>query len=161
MFRIAFPFHRGFAVLVLLGGLVATLRGQDTPPTREQQIAEIQKQLADLEKRLADLKKGTPVAAGGKKPITLAEADTWRSIRGASLSPDGKWFAHRVGPNEGESDLILRNNSDGKETKFPGGGGFGQMQFSHDSKWFGFSYTPYTKAGTTPPARDRNRRSCS
>jgi dienelactone hydrolase len=152
VFRLTFPLHRGLAVLVLLGAVVATLRAQDPPKSREQQIADLEKQLADLEKRLAELKsKGTPAATGAKKPLTLAEVDTWRAVRGAALSPDGKWFAHRVGPNEGEAELVLRNNADGKETKFPGGGGFAQMQFSLDSKWFGFTYTPYTKAGATPP----------
>src|SRR5205823_14441042 len=38
---------------------------------------------------------------------------------------------------------------------FPGGGGFGLTQFSLDGKWFAFSYTPYTKAGSTPPAAAR------
>ena len=120
------------------------------PNLAAQEIAEIQKQLANLEKKLARLEKGTPATTGTRKPVTLAEAETWRSIRGASLSPDGTWFAHRVGPAEGKaiSSAITRN---GKETKFAGGSGFGQMQFSLDSKWFGFSYSPYTKAGTTPP----------
>src|SRR5262249_44913656 len=52
------------------------------------------------------------------------------------------------------SDVILRSVADGKETKFSGGGGFGQMLFALNSKWFGFTYTPYTKAGAagaTPP----------
>src|SRR5262249_36248420 len=69
-----------------------------------------------------------------------------------------KWFAHRVGAAEGESDLILRNNADGKETKFPGGGGFGLMSFSLDSKWLGFTYAPPTKSGgkdATPPGTAR------
>lgn len=161
MLRPAFPLCRGVAILALLGGLVATLHAQDTKQTKQQQATDLEKQIAELEKKLAALKAKdtTPApAASTKKPLTIAEVDTWRSIRGAMLSPDGKWFAHRVGPSEGESEIILRNNADGKETKFPGGGGFGQMQFSPDGKWFGFTHTPYTKGGamgapTTPRPR--------
>ncbi len=153
MFRSTFPARRGIAALVLFAGVVATLRAEDPPKGRDQEIADIEKQLADLQKKLAELKsKGaTTAAASTKKPLTLAEVDTWRAIRAAALSPDGKWFAHRVGSNEGESDLILRNNTDGKETKFPGGGGFGGTVFSLDSKWFAFTYTPPAKSGVFGP----------
>jgi len=155
--RFPFPARRGFAALALFCGVVATLRAEDAPKADDkQQIAEIEKQLADLQKKLDELKsKGTPSTSGGKKPLTFADVDTWRGVRSAALAPDGKWFAVRVGPNEGETDLVLRNNADGKETKFPGGGGFGNTAFSLDSKWFAFTYTPYTKAGSTPPTGAR------
>ena len=112
----------------------------------QQRIAEIEKKLAELEKRIAELKK-QPSSVAAKKPLTLSDADSWRSIRGAVLSGDGKWFAHRVAPAEGDGEVILRSISDGKETKFPGGGGFGQLQFSFDSKWLAFSVTPFVKPG--------------
>ena len=82
-------------------------------------------------------------------PISGVRSAGPRCLRTASGS------RHRVGANEGESDLILRNNVDGKETKFSGGSGFGQLQFSHDGKWFGYSYSPYTKKGATPPTGPR------
>ena len=154
MLRSPVPARRAVAALVLFGGLVAVARAQEPPKNREQEIPDVQKQIAELQKKLDEMKKEKAPAAAGKpkKPLTLAEVDTWRGIRGAALSPDGKWFAHRVGPNEGEGELILRNSGDGKETKFPGGGGFGAMQFSLDGKWFAFTYTPYTKAGSAPAA---------
>ena len=149
MFRLSIPGHRLVAVLALVGGLAVSFRAAAADQPRDQQIADLEKQLADLQKQLDTLKgKGksaSPTAA--QKPLTFADADTWRSVRAAALSPDGKWFAHRVGAAEGESDLILRNGADGKETKFPGGGGFGLMSFSLDSKWFGFTYSPPTKTG--------------
>jgi acetyl esterase/lipase len=149
------------AVLVLFSGLMATIRAEDPPKTREQTAAEIEKQIAELQKKLEELKaKNAASTTATKKPLTLAEAETWRSLRGVSLSPDGKWFAHRVGPASGESDLILRNNTDGKETKFSGGGGFGQMSFSLDGKWFGYTHTPYTKAGSglpTPSSQSKSK----
>ena len=151
MFRSTLPARRGFAALVLFAGVVATLRADDPPKGRDREVADIEKQLADLQKKLDALKgKGASTPAGAKKPLTLAEVDTWRAVRGTALSPDGKWFAHRVGASEGETELILRNSADGKETKFPGGGGFGGTMFSLDSKWFAFTYTPPTKGGSSP-----------
>jgi dipeptidyl aminopeptidase/acylaminoacyl peptidase len=148
------------AAFLLVAGLVATTHAEDPPKSREQSIQEVEKQIADLQKRLAELKaKGSSTTKGAKKPLTLAEVETWRSIRGAALSPDGKWFAHRVGPTEGDGEVILRNNADGKETKFPGGGGFGLMSFSSDSKWFGFTHTPFVKTGPgpTPPSPPKTK----
>ncbi|HEY1192188.1 MAG TPA: S9 family peptidase, partial [Gemmata sp.] len=146
--------YRGCAALVLLTGFALTLRAQDTTKTREQEIAEVQKQIEALQKRLDELakKKGAPPA---KKALTLADADVWRTTRGVTLSPDGKWFAHRVGTAEGEADLFLRNLADGKETKFPGGSGFGTTAFSLDSEWFAFTYTPSAKGGTAPGSRGK------
>lgn len=117
---------------------------------REKQIADLEKQIADLKGKLTDLKKGDPPAAAGKKALTLAEADTWRSIRGAGLSNDGKWFAHRVGA-QGSGEMVLRNVADGKETRFPIGGGFGSQEFSFDSKWFAFTSPPPSRAPGAPP----------
>ena len=138
---------RALAALVLVTGFTVALRADDPQKTREQEIAEVQKQIEALQKRLDELakKKAAPAA---KKTLSLADADTWRSVRGVALAPDGKWFAHRVGAAEGEADLFLRNLSDGRETKFPGGSGFGTTAFSLDSKWFAFTYSPPAKGGS-------------
>lgn len=125
----------------------------DEPPT----IVELEKQIAELEAKLRELK------GVGLKPVTIAEADTWRSIRQATLSNDGNWFACRIGPRQGDGEVILRDVKTGKETKFPGGGsggglgagfggGGGVVQFSFDSKWLAFTVTPFTKPGSPPPA---------
>jgi dipeptidyl aminopeptidase/acylaminoacyl peptidase len=159
VFRSTFS-RRGLAALGLMVGFVVALRADDPPKSREQEIADIEKQIAELQKKIDELKSKKGAAPAEKKPLTLAEADTWRSIRGAALSPDGKWFTHRVGAAaEGDSDLILRNVADGKETKFPGGGGFGQTTFSLDSKWLAFTYTPPTKGGPmgAPPGIPRGK----
>jgi acetyl esterase/lipase len=151
------------AALVLVIGLVASLRAEDPPKTREQQIADIEKQLTELNKKLDALRAKQTAKADlspstGKKPLTLAEVDSWRAVRTAVLSPDGKWFAYRVGATEGESDVVLRNCADGKETKFSGGGAFGSVVFSLDSKWCAFTAAPVTRSGTgstPPPARGK------
>lgn len=168
MFRSSLFTSRLFALLFLFSSLAATSRAEDPPKTREQNAAELEKQIAELQKKLEELKaKNSAAATAAKKPLTIVEAETWKAIRSIALSPDGKWFAHRVGPIEGDSELILRNNTDGKETKFPGGGGMGpfpflpnlRMSFSLDGKWFGFTFTPYTKAGSapSPPAQSKSK----
>ena len=89
MFRSTFLLLRGLAALSLLGGFVLTLRAEP-PKTPDQQIENIEKQLADLQKKLDELNaKKPPATASAKKPLTLAEADTWRSVRSVALSPDG------------------------------------------------------------------------
>lgn len=122
------------------------------PADDKDQIVDLEKKLADLQKQLAELKKQNPTPAAAKKALAIKDADTWRSIRTAILSNDGKWFAHRVGPAEGNGEVIIRNIADGKETRYPAGAGFGQLQFSFDSKWVTFSVTPYVKPGGSPGA---------
>jgi dipeptidyl aminopeptidase/acylaminoacyl peptidase len=123
-------------------------------PEQQKQITELEKQLDELKKKLADLK-GAEGAKAAPKPIEIADMATWRAIRGAALSNDGEWFAARIGPNEGDGEVILRQTKREKEHKFPAGGsGFGGMSFSHDSKWFAFTinppYRPPTATPTTP-----------
>jgi dipeptidyl aminopeptidase/acylaminoacyl peptidase len=127
--------------------LAANVRADEADNAK--QTAEIQAKIAELQKKLDDLKQ-SPKAPPAKKPLTLADASSWRSLRGTALSADGKWFAHRVAPVEVEGEVILRAVADGKETKFPGGGGFGSLEFSFDSKWFAFTVTPAPpKAGAS------------
>ncbi len=115
----------------------------------QKDIADLEKKIAELQGKLGELKKSettTPV----KKALTLNESDTWKSIRGIVLSGDGKYLAHRVAPGEGNGEVILRTVADGKETKFAGGSGFGQLVFSHDSKWLAFSVTPHQRPSFIP-----------
>jgi dipeptidyl aminopeptidase/acylaminoacyl peptidase len=134
--------------LVLAFCIVALVRADEIDAAKQE--AEIQAKIAELQKKLDELKKGKTPA--GKKPLTLADTAAWRSIRGMVLSGDGKWFAHRVAPMEGEGDVVLRSIADGKETKFPGGGGFGSLEFSFDSKWFAFTVSPPPPKPGTPPS---------
>jgi dipeptidyl aminopeptidase/acylaminoacyl peptidase len=137
---------------LFLGAATATA---DDPAARAKQIAELEQKLADLQKQLAELKKSAPPAK--LRPLTLADAATWRGIGAVSLSPDGKWFGYRVGPAEGDQEVVLRSTTGDKETKWPAGGGFGSLAFSRDSKWFAFTVSPSSRAapGAGPrPAAD-------
>lgn len=138
-------FRRFLACTTVLAFVFAV--SADDPP---QSVEQIEKQLAELQAKLAELKK-KQTADGGKKALTIADTDKWQSIRGSTVSNDGKWFAFRVAPNEGAGEVTLRNLGDGKETKYPaGGGGFGSLAFSFDSKWLSFSVTPVAPRGLPP-----------
>jgi dipeptidyl aminopeptidase/acylaminoacyl peptidase len=71
-----------------------------------------------------------------KRAMSLDDILSFRAITTTSLSPDGKWFAYRVGPLEGDSEVTVRSTSGAQEYKFPAGEGGGPMSFSDDSMWF-------------------------
>jgi len=71
-----------------------------------------------------------------KRPMALDDILSFRAMTTTSLSPDGKWFAYRVAPLEGNGDVIVRSTSGAQEYKFPAGEGAGPMSFSDDSMWF-------------------------
>jgi hypothetical protein len=50
-----------------------------------------------------------------KRPLTLADADSWRAIQGQSLSRDGKFVAYALVPQEGDGEVVVRNLATGKE----------------------------------------------
>ena len=63
---------------------------------------------------------GAQTAAGSPRAITPADISAWKSLRGASLSNDGAWFAYVVAPNEGDADVVIRETrSGGKVLRFP------------------------------------------
>ncbi len=90
---------------------------------------------------------GAQTAAGSPRAITPADISAWKSLRGASLSHDGAWFAYVVAPNEGDADVVIRETrSGGKVLRFPigeapaaaggpGGGGNAALQLSGDGRW--------------------------
>ena len=96
-----------------------------------------------------------------QRPIELADSLAWKRIASPTVSNDGNWFAHKLTPNEGDSELVLRRLSDGKEWRFAvgeaqgfgGGPGFfgaagsPEIAFSDDSKWFAFTISPTFKEG--------------
>lgn len=76
--------------------------------------------------------------------ITAADMKAWNTIRNASLSNDGKWFAYVIGPAEGDATFVLKSTTDAsKETKFTvGGTGGGTFTISGDSRWIGVIVAP-------------------
>src|SRR5581483_6125938 len=97
--------------------------------------------------------KWTPPASVGRQ-LTLHDLMTWKTIRNADLSNDGKWFAYILAPNEGDAEVIIRGTAAGaSEMKFPigdpsgggaGGGGRGGagggsgLSISGNNRWVAF-----------------------
>ncbi|MFN7621883.1 MAG: hypothetical protein ACK5RS_01935, partial [Acidobacteriota bacterium] len=84
------------------------------------------------------------------RSIELRDALVWKRISSPTVSADGKWFACRLAPNEGDSEVVLRRLTDGQEWRFPAGETAGQMGmmatsdlvFAENSRWFAFSISP-------------------
>jgi dipeptidyl aminopeptidase/acylaminoacyl peptidase len=77
------------------------------------------------------------------RTITSADIKAWNSIRGATLSNDGKWFAYTIAPAEGNGTLHLESTTDAtKDMVFPIGSGGGSFTLSGDSRWLGFIVAP-------------------
>jgi hypothetical protein len=101
----------------------------------------------------------------GQKPIQLADILAWKRIQNPVVSNDGEWFAYRIGPAEGDAEVVIRNLKSGKELRFPIGdpaasaptpdtGGppagppvaaVGQLAISGNSRWAAFQSWPGTK----------------
>ena len=80
------------------------------------------------------------------KSIELEDILAWKNIRSSMLSNDGQWFAYRLSPNEGDSDVIIKETKGDSTYTFPGGeSSGGRVAFSDDSKWAAFTIYPNKK----------------
>lgn len=118
-------------------GAASTVR-QDAPPHQVQEPA-----VADT----------TP------RPIGIQDIMDWKRIMGATLSRDGSWFAYRISPTEGNSELVVRSTADDTEHRFPVGEGGGAIAFSADSRWLAFTITPTKEESERARAQRRPVRS--
>jgi dipeptidyl aminopeptidase/acylaminoacyl peptidase len=99
-----------------------------------------------------------PVRAD-QKPLTLPDVLAWKRIQTPVISNDGTWFAYKLVPNDGNSQVVLKNVETGKEQRFEigelarpnpyAGAAMGMppapphdVVFSEDSKWLAFSVHP-------------------
>ena len=89
---------------------------------------------------------GQPAPAQAPRPIALADILAWKTISAAVVSSDGVWFAYRIGPGEGDAEVVVRQTRGDKEFKFGAGeSGGNDIAFSEDSKWVAFSVSPTKK----------------
>ena len=103
---------------------------------------------------------GAPVAAAaqetseaaGPRPIELQDVFKWKRIAASDLSKNGAWFAYRLSPGEGDSELVVRSTSGETEHRFPVGERGGAVAFSDDSQWLAFAITPTTEESERPGA---------
>jgi dipeptidyl aminopeptidase/acylaminoacyl peptidase len=73
-----------------------------------------------------------PAALAQKKPLDHSVYDGWKSIRGTSLSRDGKWVLYAVTPQEGDSTVEIKSTVNNDTITFPRGS---KVQFTHDSRF--------------------------
>jgi dipeptidyl aminopeptidase/acylaminoacyl peptidase len=80
-----------------------------------------------------------------KRPIELPDVLDWKRIGSATVTNDGRWFAYRLSPTEGDSEVVLRSTVDDAEYRFAVGeasGGGPSVVFSEDSRWLGLTIYP-------------------
>jgi dipeptidyl aminopeptidase/acylaminoacyl peptidase len=92
---------------------------------------------------LAALLLAAPLGAqggGGKRPLSAADYDQWRSIRGESVSRDGRWVAYSLVPQVGEGEVVVHATR-------------GATEYRHGRGYIG---RPQTRAGATGPEAGYN-----
>ncbi|MBV6523034.1 MAG: hypothetical protein MNPFHGCM_03201 [Gemmatimonadaceae bacterium] len=107
-------------------------------------------------------------AQSGKRVLTQDTYDSWRTISGSSLSPDGRWAAYTLSPVVGDGEVIVRATEGSTEYRVARGWTgrpimsvtvdspfvAAPAQFSADSKFLAFlGYAP--KAEFDQARRDR------
>jgi dipeptidyl aminopeptidase/acylaminoacyl peptidase len=85
--------------------------------------------------------------AAAQRPVGLIDTLAWKWINSATVSRDGQWFAYRISPNEGDSEVVVRATAGDTEHRFPVGeaprfGGGSALAFSEDSAWVAFTIYP-------------------
>lgn len=103
-------------------------------------------------------------AADARRPIELQDILDWKRINSATLSDDGRWFAYRLSPNEGDSEVVVRSTVDDTEHRFPVGDvgspfGGGPVAISEDSRWVAFTIHPDRETAETLEKQNKPRRS--
>ncbi len=69
----------------------------------------------------AEIIQPTPEQATKLRPVELADILAWKNISFASLTPDGNWLVYQLTPNEGDSELVIRQVKGEKEYRFSRG----------------------------------------
>ncbi len=74
----------------------------------------------------------TALGQAAKKELDHDSYDLWKSNRGQALSNDGGWLLYMLAPQDGDSELVVRNIASGKEHRIERGS---SARFSPDSKF--------------------------
>lgn len=79
------------------------------------------------------------IGAAQKKLLDHSVYDGWKSVRSATFSNDGRWFAYVVAPQEGDAVLEVMATDGGKKTTYDRVSTF---RFSGDSKFLVATVVP-------------------
>src|SRR5690606_33717862 len=77
-----------------------------------------------------------PAAGPAKRPLTHEDYDGWKSLRGTTCSPDGKWIAYAIEPQWGDGVLEVRSVDGDTVYRHPLGSA---PRFSSDSRFVVFT----------------------
>ncbi|MBP8601085.1 MAG: S9 family peptidase [Candidatus Saccharicenans sp.] len=80
------------------------------------------------------------------RPLEIKDILAWKSISSAQISPDGKWFVYSLTPNEGDSELVVKEIDGTREYRFNLGDSprnlYDLIIISDDSRWVAFMSYP-------------------
>src|SRR5262249_6927028 len=68
---------------------------------------------------LSSLPFSVPAQVAAKRPINHGDYDSWRSIQSQQLSPDGKFLAYALIPQDGDGEIVVRNLASGTDWRQP------------------------------------------
>ena len=77
-----------------------------------------------------------------QKPITVADMQAWKEIRGEALSADGNYVVYQLSPDLGDSETVVYGVQEGSEQRFPR---LEDAAFSYDGRYL---------VGMLKPSRD-------
>ncbi|NMD11783.1 MAG: S9 family peptidase, partial [Acidobacteria bacterium] len=84
-----------------------------------------------------------PAQPAGPRPIELRDILAWRTIVSAVVSDNGRWFAARLAPQEGNGEVIFKEIRGDKAYAFPAGEGRkGEVALSADGAFGAFAVKP-------------------
>ncbi len=115
-----------------------------------------------------------------KRHLSHQDCDQWRSIQNPVLSPDGRYLAYTLTPQEGDAEVVVRDLQAGTDRRFmrgsrpaapttptegapavspgrrPVSAPSARMQFAPDSRTLVFTTTP-TKAATEQARKEKKK----
>ncbi|QCR22779.1 S9 family peptidase [Pontibacter sp. SGAir0037] len=75
----------------------------------------------------------------GKKPLTHEVYDSWKEVEGTSISNNGEYILYHINPQEGDGELLIRNNASRTSVQFARAT---KAVFSNDSRFVVFQIKP-------------------
>ena len=83
------------------------------------------------------------------KPKPLEDINdilSWQTIMSPVMSNNGRWFAYRLAPAEGDGEVFIKETKGDKEYHYHVGegprGGSGEIAFTEDAQWAAFTVYP-------------------
>ncbi len=82
---------------------------------------------------------GLSAQTPAKRPISYDAYDGWKTIQGTKISRDGTWLVYVLSPQDGDSQLVVRNLKTGAESRQPRGR---EPVITADDKFVVFTIAP-------------------